>query len=138
MVGVYLRNNERNVCAHTKCGAVRDNGATGFGELRLKFTGNVRIERGEDDAREFAAGEFWLVRLQNHLRDVQRDGGIQLPLTGFRERFPGAAITRGEPGNVEPGMICEQLNEALADHAGRAKNTYVTPFHNLSRITHNR
>ncbi len=74
------------------------------------------------------------VGLKRHGRDVRREGRVEPPFAGFGVGFAGAAVAGGEPGDVEPGVVCEKLNEALADRAGRAQNANVTPFH-LLRIT---
>jgi hypothetical protein len=33
-------------------------------------------------------------------------------------------------------MLCEELNKALAHHSSGTENSYVSPFHNPSRIPH--
>src|SRR6202042_2713559 len=93
-----------------------------------------RVDRRKDDAREVGTGVFRSIGLEDHLRDVRGQRRVETPRAGFGVGFAGRAVAGGEPGNVEPGVVREELDESLSDRTGRAKNTYVTPFHNLSRI----
>jgi len=59
-------------------------------------------------------------------------GRVETPGAGFGEGLARAAVAGREPGDVKPGGF-EELDEPLTDHAGRAEDAYVTPFH-LVRI----
>ncbi len=83
--------------------------------------------------RGSSLASFGRVGLEDHLRDARGEGRVEAPVTGLGVGLAGAAVAGGEPGDVEPGMIREKLDESLTDHSGRAENAYVTPFH-LVRI----
>ena len=57
-----------------------------------------------------------------HAGDALGQRGIETPLGGFAIGFAAGAVAGGEPGDLEPGVVFEQLNEALADHAGGAED----------------
>ena len=70
------------------------------------------------------------VGLQGHLRRCAAGSGcVELPAAGFVEALAGAAVAGGEPGDVEPGMVGEQLDEALPDGSGGTENADIAPFH---------
>ena len=56
------------------------------------------------------------------LRDAFGQGRVEAPLGGFAVGFAAGAVAGGEPGDLEPGMVLEQLNVALAHHAGGAED----------------
>ena len=55
-------------------------------------------------------------------RDALGQRSVQPPLGGFAVGLAAGAVAGGEPGDLEPGMVFEELNEALADHSGRAQD----------------
>ncbi len=56
MIGVHLRHHEGNVGGHAEGAGVRDDGAARGGKLRFKLVRHRSIERGEENARQFACG----------------------------------------------------------------------------------
>ena len=104
---------------HAKGAGVADHGATGGGKLRLQFARDARIQRGEDDPRRaFGRG----VR-DRHLAHALGDGRLQTPAHGVAIGLSGGAVGGRQPRHFEPGMGFEQLDEALADNSGSAKNS---------------
>ncbi len=129
VVGVDLGNDEGDVGGHAEGGGVGDDGAAGGGEEGLELAGDGGVDGGEDDARQVGAGELGGVGLEDHLGDALGERRVEAPGAGFGVGLAGAAVAGGEPGDVEPGMVFEKLDEPLTDHAGRAENAYVAPFH---------
>ena len=91
-----------------------------------------KIMRGRSDSplapRPAASG---VLGWRTMLGDARGEGRVETPGAGFGVGLAGAAVAGGEPGDVEPGVVREELDESLSDHAGRAENAYVTPFHLL-------
>ena len=129
MVGVDLGDDQGDVRGHAEGGGVGDDGAAGGGEEGLELAGDGGVDGGEDDAGKVGAGELRGVGLEDHLRDAGGEGRVETPGAGFGVGLAGAAVAGGEPGDVEPGVVFEELDESLSDHAGRAEDAYVTPFH---------
>ena len=48
---------------------------------------------------------------------------------GFFVRFASAARTRSYGGQMEPGVVFQQRDKALADHTGSTNDTYIVLFH---------
>ncbi len=92
--------------------------AAGVGEFGLHFAGDGGVEGGEDDFR--CAGR--ICRRNGHARDPLWERGVESPFSGFAVELPAGAVTGGEPGDFEPRMVFEELNETLADHSGRAED----------------
>ncbi len=67
--------------------------------------------------------------MQGHAGDVRGQRRLELPAAGLVVALAGAAIAGREPCNLEPGVIAEELDKALAHHAGRAQDSYFTTFH---------
>ena len=118
VVGVDLGNDQRHVGVHAEGARVGDHGASGRGKLRLHLAGDVGVERGEDDLRR-AIG---LGRRNGHARDALGQGSVEAPLGGVAVLLAAGAVAGRKPRDLEPRMVLEQLDEALADHTGRAKD----------------
>ena len=85
------------------------------------------IECGEDD---FGCA-FGLGRRDRHPRDALGAGSVEAPLGRVLVLFPARAVAGGQPGDPEPGMVFQKLNEPLPDHAGRAQNAnFMFVLHN--------
>ena len=134
VVGVDLGHDEGDVGGHAEGGGVGDDGASGGGEAWFEVAGDVGVEGGEDDSGEFAIGSLGEIGLEGHAGDAGGERGVELPAAGFGVGSACRAVAGGEPGDLEPGVIGEELNESLTDHAGRAEYPYIAPFH-LDRIT---
>ncbi len=57
-----------------------------------------------------------------HARDAFGQRGVEAPLGGFAIDFAAGTVAGGQPGDLKPWMVFEELNEALADHSGRAQD----------------
>ena len=119
--GVDLGDDEGHVALHAEGAGVGDDGAAGGGEFGLQFASNVGVEGGEDNA----GGSLGGVGGDDHLADAVGEGRVQLPFGGFRVGFAAGFVAGGEPGDLKPGVGLEQLDKALADHSGCAKNAYL-------------
>ena len=67
-----------------------------------------------------------------HIRHVSGDGAILERPAAFHcfpVRFSRAAGGRGQTGHLKPGVMFQQESEALADHSGRAHDTYTIRMH---------
>src|SRR5271157_1151206 len=119
MVGVDLRNDERNILLHAKGAGVADHRATGGGKLRLQLASNACVQGSENHARRaFRRGVGHL-----HLAHTFGDGRLQPPAYSVAVGLPSGAIGSGQPCHLEPGMGFKHLDEALADNSGSAKNS---------------
>src|SRR6266516_6598105 len=54
---------------------------------------------------------------------------VQTPRCCILHSFPGRAIARAQPAQLEPGMVLQEPDEMLANHASSAKNADVDRFH---------
>jgi len=129
VVGVDLGDDERDVGSHAEGGGVGDDGAASGGEAGLEVAGDGSVNGGKNDAGQVWTCGLGRVGLEDHLCDAGGEGRVQTPGAGFGVGFAGAAVAGGQPGDVEPGVVFEKLDESLSDHAGRAENAYVMPFH---------
>ena len=118
VIGVDLWQDQRHVGRHAEGAGVGDDGAAGGGELGFEFAGEGCIDRREDDFGR----AFWLGRRNDHLGDALGQDRVQTPLGGFAVSFASGAVAGGQPNDLEPGMVFQQLDVALADHAGRAED----------------
>ena len=48
----------------------------------------------------------------------------EVPVGGVAVRLAGGAVAGAEPGEVEPRMALEKLDEMLAHHSGGAEDAY--------------
>ena len=78
----------------------------------------VGIQRGKNDLRR-ALG---IGRRNRHPGNALGQRRVQPPLGGLAVRLAAGAVAGRQPRNLEPRMVLKQLNEALADHSGRAQN----------------
>ncbi len=63
-----------------------------------------------------------LGRRDGHAGDALGQRGVEAPLGGFAVGLAAGAVAGSEPGDLKPGVVLEELNEALADHSGRAED----------------
>jgi len=79
VIGVHLRNHQWYICLHSKCAGVSDDGVPRLGKLGLEFFRDAGVERGKDNLRRSLRGGV----AHNHLRDLFRNGSVQLPPSGL-------------------------------------------------------
>ena len=131
VIGIHFGQHQRHVGSHTEGAGVRDHGAAGGGKFRLHLTGDGRIHAGE----EYLRRGIGLGGRHDHPGDALGQRRIQPPLGGLTIRFAAGAVAGRKPRNIEPRMVFEQLNIALADHSSRAKDAdWVFVFHGLDSI----
>ena len=118
VVGVDLGNDQGHIGGHAIGAGVGDDGAAGVGEFRFHFAGDGGVERGENDLR----GAFGLGGRDGHTRDAVGKRSVEAPLGGFAVGLAAGTVAGCQPGDLKPGMVFEQLNEALAHHSGRAED----------------
>ena len=74
-----------------------------------------------------------VARLALFDHDVRHGRGrlaAQVPLRGVAVLLARRAVAGPEPGQVEPGMILQELDEMLAHHSGGAENSdFDSSFH---------
>ena len=112
-------NDQRHVGSHAEGAGVGDHGAAGVGEFRLQFAGDGGVEGGEDDSWARLRARPATTR---HARDALGQRRVETPLGGFAIGLAAGAVAGREPGDLEPGVVFEQLDEALADHSGGAED----------------
>ena len=116
---VDFRNEKRDVRVHSMIFGVAHDGIARAGEIFFATTGDGRIERGENEV----AIEIRFKALDD---EVGGSGGkrfVEVPLRGFGIFFSRGAFRGGDFRELEPGMIGEELDEALADNAGGAEDS---------------
>ena len=105
--------------------------AAGGSELWLKLVGNSGVERSEDDSGQLGRwAALGRVGTEHHGGDARGAAGVSsFTAAGLVVAFAGAAVAGGNPGDFKPGMLAQQLDEALTDHAGRAQDglLFVVP-----------
>ena len=76
---------------------------------------------------------FHLRRVQHgHIRHIGGNGAILERPAAFHRfpvRFSGAAGGRGQASHLKPGVMLQKKREALADHSGRAYDSYTIRLH---------
>ncbi len=65
---------------------------------------------------------FGLGRRDGHARNALGQRSVEPPLGGFPVKLAAGTVAGGEPGDLKPRMVFEQLDETLADHSGRAED----------------
>lgn len=130
MGGVYFGNEQRDVGIHAVIAGIADDGIAGAGKNFFGFASDGRIERGEDEV----AVESRVETLDNEVASGFRDRRVEMPADGFGVGLAGRTLRGGDFGEIEPGMIAEHLNEALADDTGSAEDSRLPLFLRLFRL----
>ena len=131
MVRVDLRNDQRNIRLHAKCAGIGDHGAAGGGKFRFQFPRNVGVQRGKDHAGSALRSG----RRDHHLGDSVRKRSLQLPAGGFAVGLAAGLVTGGKPCDFKPWVLFEQLDEALTNDPGGAKDAnLVSCLHGRENI----
>ena len=119
MCGVHFGNEERNVRLHAVTLRVAHHGIAGARKGLFDGPGHQGIKRGKD--------EVTIERRRGVLHDEAvgglRDGAGEVPAHGVGIAIAGGALRRGNFGELEPGMLSEKMDEALADNAGGAEDS---------------
>ena len=137
MLGVHLGHHHGNVLGPAVGGVVGDNGALGLGVGLLQGLGGlfVHVYRAEHEVHK--GGDLLHVGLGVHDYDVfglLGDGHIHGPALagGLFIGLAGGAAGGRDHGQLEPGVVSQEGDEALTHHAGAADHAYFIFFH----ITH--
>ena len=99
---------------------VGDHRAPGFRKTRLHLGCDGGIERSENN---FGC-VLWSRRRNSHLGDLLGDCRLQLPAGGVRVETALGTIRSRQPRHLKPGMMLQQLYEALPDDTGSAQDSY--------------
>jgi len=60
--------------------------------------------------------------LDRHAGGALRQRRVQAPFGRIAVELAAGSVAGGDPRHLEPRVIFKQLDEPLADHAGRAQN----------------
>jgi hypothetical protein len=118
MLRIHLGDQQRDVGVHAVIARVRDHRAAAVRVVVFRFARDRGVEAGEEETRLEAGAEG----LHGQAADVVRDEGLQPPVRRRAVRLPGAPVRCDDLMHAEPGMVREQLDEALAHGAGRAED----------------
>jgi len=97
---------------------IADDGIAGAGEILFGRAGDGRIEGGKNEV----AIERGIETFHDEIARGCGNRSFEMPVNGFGVRFAGGTLGGGDFGELKPGMIREEMNEALADHAGGAED----------------
>ena len=118
VAAVDFWDDQRHVFLHAQSAGIRYDGAAGLGEAGLEFGGDRGVERGEDDfGRAFRCG-----RRNLHCGHGLRNWSLQAPAGRVCVNLAFGSVRGRQPGDFEPGMVLQHLDESLSDNAGRAEN----------------
>ncbi len=114
---------------------VGDNRSLRPGILFFDFPDLVlrHVDRGENEVHVLRNGLYVVDVTDHDILHILRNLSVQLPAAFYRFSvgLPCAAGARCDLSDLEPGMVLENLNEALADHSGSAQNTDSEFLHNF-------
>src|ERR1035437_1621776 len=140
VLGVNLGNDQGHVGRHAVGAGVGNDGAAGLGKAGFEVAGDGGVQSGEN---YFGCGLVSGGRSQGvggsdgHAGDASGERRVQAPPGGFSVGFAAGAVAGAQPCNFKPGMALKQLNEALADHSGRAEDAdgiFVLDGHKHSSV----
>jgi hypothetical protein len=97
---------------------IADDGITGAGEIFFGRAGDGGIKSGENEV----AIERGIEAFDDEIARVCGNRSFEMPVNGLGVRLAGGTLRGGDFGELKPGMIRKEMNEALADHAGGAEN----------------
>src|SRR5882724_9015405 len=124
MRGVDFGNQQRNVRVHTVIARIADAGIAGAGEILFGRAGDGRIEGRENEV----AIERGIETFDDEIARGCGNRSFEMPVNGFGVRLAGGTLGGGDFGELKPGMIREEMDEALADHAGGAEDASAKFF----------
>ena len=120
VIGVDLRDQQRHVGIHPMVAGVGDDGVALAGQRGLHLAGDRGVEPGE----EHLGAERALAR--RHPKGTDRLGGSpgQPPGAGLAVRLARRAVGGGQVDHLEPRVIGEELDEALAHRSRRPQDAH--------------
>lgn len=90
--------------------------------MRTNFSCYARVQAAEDD---IAFTELARLALLNHQIAHGAHGGGLLPLDGIAVLLAGGLWRSADSDELQEGVVLEQEDEALADGAGGAEDTWI-------------
>ena len=134
VAGVELRHHHGHVVGPAVGGVVGHHRALGLGVPFLQGADLVLFHVHSTENEVYHTGNFLHIGLgvQHHQSlGLLRDGGFHRPAAGYGLLIglSGGAGTGGQGGELEPGVVFHQGDEALTYHAGSADNAYFVRFH---------
>src|SRR5688572_16495275 len=106
---------------HAKGRGITDHWIACQGKSLFRLAGDIPGETRENQIT--IEGRFG--RLYDHGLNGGRHVAREPPCASFRIRLAPRAIRSRQRGDLKLGMALQQLNEALAHHSSRAKNSYT-------------
>jgi hypothetical protein len=113
VIGIYFRDQERDIRLHAMGGRVAEDGVTAGSETLFDLLGDFSRKTGKNDR----ALEVGMVVENGEVSGRGRHVRAKAPIGCLGERLARRSLRGDEFGDAEPGMILEELNEALADIA---------------------
>ena len=133
VLGVDLRHNHGHIGSKAVCAVVGYHRALGLGVSLFQSANLVLLHVDGAEHKVNLRGDlFHMGSVQHHqLLGGLRHGGAHHPMAAHRILigFTCRAGRSGHRGQMEPGVVLQQGNKPLADHAGRAHNAYTILFH---------
>ena len=132
---VHLGHHHGHILRPAVGGVVGHHGALGLGIALLQSADLVLLHIHGTEHKVHHAGDLFHIGLGVHhhqLLSLGGDGGIHGPAAchGLLIGLPGGAGAGGQDGQLEPGVVLHQGDEALTHHAGGADDAYfVLLFH---------
>src|ERR1043165_1051899 len=118
VIGIDLGEEQRDVGAHAVVLRVGDDDAAAVGVVLLGLAGDGRIEA----TKEKRGFELAAEGLDGEVRAVDGERRVEAPVGGVGVALAVAALGRDDLMQAEPGVVFEELDEALADGAGGAED----------------
>ena len=118
VLGIQLGDQQRNVGCHPEAPSVAEDGDSGSRPCRfcgLRYVGPKRRERQIDLGVRLEIGDLQIGCGGRHRL-------TQSPAAGVPVAATRGALGGGEMRDLEPGVVSELCDEALADSAGRAEH----------------
>src|SRR5262249_44944795 len=119
MVGIDLRNEQRNIVLHPMIARIRYYDVPGLGKRTFDIGRYRSIHRRKQQARRIPRLAFFDGEIRNGSGHYAEMPGHRIPVL-----LAGRAVARAEPREVEPRMALQELDEMLAYHSGSAEDTY--------------
>ena len=118
MLGVDLRDQERNVLVHAMGLHVRENVVPRLRERGFPLLGRVGGQRGEADFGVDVGGG----RLERHFGHACRHLAGPMPRRDVAVALAGLRLARRERADLEPGMALQEPDETLPHRSGGAED----------------
>ncbi len=119
VVGVRLRNEQRDVRSHAERRSVREHERSRRREERLDLGRRARIKRAEDDGGE---GFGWMRRTKCRFGQAPVGFAIKTPRARVLKSLARASIGGREMPDLEKRVVFQPAHETLADDAGGAED----------------